>query len=365
MKPRKLSAIIKITESCNYNCEFCFYAKNNCSQNKIIDFSLLKNIMLETVKYNVNNNIPRVTFIFHGGEPLLAEIDFFKKIILYENFLKKNYPELIIDNCIQTNAFLINNEWIDFFEKNQFSVGISLDGPAGLNSHFICKESEDIPKIISTYNLLNAKDIDVGILSVITSKHTQHVNEFYEFIVENKIKNIGLLPCVNDEQGITITNNEYFSFMSNLFDLYFNSEYEFNVREFNIAIERVLGSKRIVNCSNCQRMSCGSYLTYDINGRVFYCDTAYNKATAIANFPKQSLNEIVSSKSYLEKKASALNFIESNCKNCDCYKLCGGACYRNDIKIDGIVKNRFCEFNKQFSKYVEEKVMLVSKELYL
>jgi len=64
-------------------------------------------------------------FTWHGGEPLLAGIPFFEKIIEFQN--KHCKKGQLILNTVQTNGTLINEKWTDFFRAHNFRIGISVE----------------------------------------------------------------------------------------------------------------------------------------------------------------------------------------------------------------------------------------------
>ena len=76
---------------------------------------------------------PVVEFVWQGGEPTLLGIDFFKRVIdLQKPFAKAK----TISNSLQTNGTLLNDEWCRFLKRNNFMVGISLDGPKEIHDRY-------------------------------------------------------------------------------------------------------------------------------------------------------------------------------------------------------------------------------------
>jgi uncharacterized protein len=84
-------------------------------------------ILERTIKEIATLQLERVEFNWHGGEPLIAGIDFYKKAKnLQQKYIGINTK---IKNSIQTNGTLITEEWANFFIDHDFGVGISIDGP--------------------------------------------------------------------------------------------------------------------------------------------------------------------------------------------------------------------------------------------
>lgn len=364
MKANRISGIIKLTENCNFICEFCHYSQAKTRTKKIMPIFLCKNIMKQIVIHNKKFQILNNNFIFHGGEPLLVGIDYFEEILNYEKELMNKY-NVSINNSVQTNASLINEEWANLFKDFNFSVGISLDGDENLNCHFSTLSNKNlVTSTLEKYHFLRNIGVEVGILSVITQKHLSKSREFYNFLIDNHIEKIGLLPCVNDNSNDTVNAIDLARFYKELFQLYFFGNTILKIREFNIIIEKALGSPIIRNCANCGRASCGNYLTFDSKGEVYFCDFAYDKSKSLGSINHNSIEDIINLEKYKLHYQKAHQFYEKHCNSCKIKHLCGGACYRNDIIQNGKTQNRFCEMYKSFYPYVENivKTALLIKE---
>jgi uncharacterized protein len=77
--------------------------------------------------------VDQVSFNWHGGEPLILGLDFYRKAIEFE---KKYADGKVILNTLQTNGTLLNRDWTEFFRKNNFLLGISIDGPENIHNHY-------------------------------------------------------------------------------------------------------------------------------------------------------------------------------------------------------------------------------------
>lgn len=129
-----LQIILKVAERCNIACKYCYFfygGDESYKDNPAVISEKTCEAFCEFVSDAVRRyNIDLVRIILHGGEPLMM-----KKSRMW-SFLEKleaaaGPAELQL--TIQTNAMLIDDEWIDLFERFNVYVGISLDGPEAIN----------------------------------------------------------------------------------------------------------------------------------------------------------------------------------------------------------------------------------------
>jgi len=75
-----------------------------------------------------------VLVIFHGGEPLLAGVEFFEMAL---HKLREELSGLCsVRFGLQTNATLLSEEYVSLFRKYEVRVGISIDGDQEANDRF-------------------------------------------------------------------------------------------------------------------------------------------------------------------------------------------------------------------------------------
>jgi len=75
----------------------------------------------------------QVLFTWHGGEPLILGLDYYRKAIGIQKKFKNKYH---IDNVLQTNGTLLTEDWCFFFKDNNILIGLSLDGPEHCHDHY-------------------------------------------------------------------------------------------------------------------------------------------------------------------------------------------------------------------------------------
>ncbi|MFA7620779.1 MAG: radical SAM protein, partial [Aminobacteriaceae bacterium] len=116
---------------CNLQCEYCYYTEKTkllAQTQRLMSDDALEAYVGENLRIHGRDAV--VEFAWHGGEPLLAGIGFFRKAMDLERKYGKGRK---IVNTLQTNATLLNDEWCEFFAAHDFLLGVSLDGPKTLH----------------------------------------------------------------------------------------------------------------------------------------------------------------------------------------------------------------------------------------
>ena len=151
--------------ACNIGCKYCAEARKKLvklSEDNIVTFDDVDMLMKQTA------SVENVTVLFHGGEPLLLSIEYYDKII-------KKWRQQRDDVYFgfQTNATLIDDEWLDFFETNRDIVGISisLDGDESANSNRKGKDGKPTyPDVIRALEKLQSRNLTTGMIATLTQE---------------------------------------------------------------------------------------------------------------------------------------------------------------------------------------------------
>ena len=352
MLVNSINPMIKLTEKCNYNCNFCRYANHRRNDHGISE-EIVNKIINESINFNINNGVNKINVVFHGGEPLLFGKDRFLSV-LQETSKAASDRNVDIEYFLQTNASLITAEWSDLFKEYNIDVGISLDGPVGLNEHGSEYGEMTIERTIQTYHSLREKGVRCGILSVITNKHLENVRVFFDFLVDNDIDSVALCYCYSKLNGNNVNPKLLGEWLIELYDLYFNTSSKIRIREFDNATRRIVSCFRNEKCFIC-RKNCGRYLTFTPNGDVRFCDDFYDKNNndiSLGNIAKQSITEILSGDCYNNLRSEVLDLVATKCNKCDVNYICRGGCARNDLSNG----NFFCDTYMIIYPYIEKKV---------
>ena len=171
---------------CNLDCKYCYYldkAEIYGGKEPRMTEAMLEKVVQE---YISANGVPEVTFNWHGGEPLVLGLDFYRKALEFE---KKYACEKVIHNTIQTNGTLLNREWARFFRENNFLVGISLDGPKDIHDKYR-KDKGGFPtfdRVMSGLNILKGEGVEFNTMSTVNHASEGRGLETYLFLREVEI----------------------------------------------------------------------------------------------------------------------------------------------------------------------------------
>lgn len=373
-KPLRFNMMFKpIGSVCNLNCNYCYYLDKAkmYSDNSVISLDLIEKIIKEYIQINDNEQI---VFDWHGGEPLLLGLDYFKKIVELQNRFKANKQ---IFNTIQTNATLLNGDFAKFFKDNNFLVGISIDGPQDIHDRYR-KDKGDNPTFVRVMNgieLLHRYNVDFNTLTTISKAGEGRGLEVYQFmksIGSHFMQFMPVLEYVNpydnsivspDEKNSVLTSwsvnpLEYGKFMCDIFNYWVKHDVgNYFVNLFDSTLANYCG----LNPGTCvYSETCGSNAVVEHNGDVYPCDHFVYPQYKIGNLNDSSLQEIMSSDKITRFGIDKRNSLPMKCLKCKYFTVCHGECPKHRFGDSGL--NSLCEGLYYFYSHVEP-YMLKMKEL--
>jgi uncharacterized protein len=353
------SIVLKITNYCNLCCDYCYRSNDYVSKPELMELDTVDRILSSYANLiDGRKNAPKSMYlIWHGGEPLLAGINYFHKIIEIE----KKYTDAgyKISNAIQTNGTLINEEWATFFKENNFSVGISMDGPEEIHDiHRQSKKNKSSFEIIyPNLLLLKEKKIPVSIISVINKESVEHCKEVFKFFNELQITSVDFIPCFLNKNEMTLSVESYSKFMIELFDLWTDSSNkDINIRFLNDIQKKnkVLKTGKGTIFVGCELIGrCGENFSIQTNGDIYWCECLSTiKRFKIGNIHEISLNEINKTEKFNEFKRIC-NEINQECFACEVFKICKGGCLNRRLpESTDDNKDFYCDARNKIIRHV-------------
>lgn len=355
-----------VSEACNLACDYCYYSRcqGKPDQIKKIEDDVLEKFIREYME--MKRGI--VPFAWQGGEPLLAGLDFFKKVVLLQSIYAPD--NTIISNSIQTNGLLINNEWATFFKKYNFFVGVSVDGPEHINDQRrVTASGKGSFKLIQRgIECLREANVDFNILTVIHENNVSKANELMAFYDEAGYKYIQFIPCmdfqsqdINQPGKYTITPEQYGDFLCEVFDHWYNDGNPYiSIRFFDNMLAAYLHQQAEI-CVN--RETCPKTIIFEQNGDAYPCDFFIHEDYRLGNIRDDSLESIINNErmdAFLAMKPA----LPDECKTCEFLHLCHGGCPRNRLQESNVLDtDYFCESYQQIYRYAHDRMEELAKKI--
>ena len=369
---------------CNLACKYCYYLeKNNLYQNS--HRHLMSDEMLEqfTREYIEAQTMPQVLFTWHGGEPLMRSIDFYKKALA----LQKKYAHgKQIDNVIQTNGTLLTDEWCEFFAQNHWLVGISIDGLQEYHDHYRVTPAgkPSWEKVMQGISLLKKHRVEWNAMAVVNAYNAEHPLEFYHFFRDNGCQYLQFTPIVErlteHEDGRTlasladdreipladasVTPEQWGNFLCTIFDDWVRHDVgKMFVEIFDCTLANWMG---VLPGICAYSKECGHAGVMEHNGDVYSCDHFVFPEYKLGNIRDKSLIDML----YGEKQQAFSRLkhtsLPRQCKECDMEFACHGECPKNRFEKDKYGEpglNYLCQGYYQYYSHVAPYMDFMKREL--
>ena len=335
---------------CNLNCSYCYYLDKASlyGEQSVMSFNLLNKIIREYIDVNDNEQI---VFDWHGGEPLLLGLDYFKKIVEIQ---KKYQGNKLIYNTIQTNATLLDENFASFFKENNFLVGVSIDGPQSIHDKYRKDKGDDSVffKVMRVVECLHKYNVDFNALTTVNKASEGRGLEVYHFLKNIGSRYMQFMPVYEylnyaDNKVVapdaenamlapwSVDSLEYGKFMSDIFDYWVKNDVgNYFVSLFDSTLANYCG----LSPGTCvYSETCGANAVVEHNGDIYPCDHFVYPDFKVGNVCDMSLKEIMSSDKILKFGVNKRNMLPNQCIRCKYYFACHGECpkHRFDITQNG------------------------------
>lgn len=354
--------------SCNMRCRYCFYADETKNRQHssygFMDIAVLE----QCVSKALESGDGECTFAFQGGEPTLVGLDFYKKLIEFEN--KYNDRGVLIHNALQTNGYLIDDDWAQFFAENNFLIGISVDGTKHV--HDLYRRGADgkgtHDRIMRAVETLKRHQVDFNVLTVVTAQCAERAREVYSYFRNNDLLYQQYIPCLDplaEARGIrkySLTPKRYGKFLMDLFDCWYEDLAKgtyVSIRYF----ENLVGMLRGYPPESCGMIGhCAVQNVVEADGGVYPCDYYVLDEYLLGNLQSDSFAEI-------NERRRKSGFIEQSlkphqdCLACQWARICRGGCRRDRTaeKDGSLGVNYYCAAYKMFFEYAMPRLVRLAR----
>ncbi len=331
---------------CNLDCKYCYYLDKvlqtgGGSAPRVMSGEVLEAAVRQHIEAN---GVDTVSFCWHGGEPLLAGLDFFRKVVE----LQRRYANgKKIENSIQTNGTLLTPQWASFFASEKFLVGISLDGPAAVHDANRHNKggAPTFEAVMRGVGELQKAGAEYNTLSAVSAASEGRGREIYRFMKSIGSRYMQFLPVVEHVKDIPGYSREvicsphdpagrragwsvraegYGRFLNDIFDDWVVGDVgDYFVQMFDATLAGWCGLRPGL-CSFCE--SCGDALVVETGGDVYSCDHFVYPEYRLGNVASSELGAMYASPSQFAFGLAKRNTLPADCRRCLWLHLCRGEC---------------------------------------
>ena len=370
--------------SCNLRCKYCYYLEKanlyKDTATRIMSDDVLELFMKSYISAQTGD---QVLFTWHGGEPMLRPLSFYKKVIA----MQKQYADgRQISNSIQTNGTLLTDEWCEFLRANNFLVGISIDGPQEFHDEYrrTATGKPSWHKVMQGINLLKKHGVEWNAMAVVNSFNGEYPLDFYHFFKDNGCTYLQFTPVVerimhyhdgrhlaninspedSELADFSISPQQWGTFLIAIFDEWVRNDVG---KTFVEIFDCTLANWCNVPPGICvYSKNCGHAGVMEFNGDVYSCDHFVSPEYKLGNIRNQTIYEMMYGQKQEAFSRMKFNELPRQCRECELEFACHGECPKNRFVRDKYGEkglNYLCEGYHAFYKHVSPYMVFMKNEI--
>lgn len=337
--------------SCNLQCEYCFYLEKHLLFPRNERYVMTDDVLRAFIaNYISSQPTPVVEFVWQGGEPTLLGLDFFRRVV---GFQKSFGAVKTITNSLQTNGTLITDEWCSFLKKENFMVGISLDGPREIHDRYRRdrKGNGTFDSVMHGLGLLRKHGVEYNVLACVARDTARAPLDVYRFFKSEGVEFVQFTPIVERVTGSTGKNRglrlagpadlegkeeqaevapwtvnpeEYGDFLIAIYEEWVRNDVgSVFIMNFEWALNAWIGNPSQV-CVHAKQ--CGRSLVVEHNGDVYACDHCVFPEYRLGNITTDKLSDLVEKSLQSGFGVAKETTLPRWCRQCDVLAACRGGC---------------------------------------
>ena len=351
--PMPFHVMIVPTLGCPSHCSYCWSSEEG---SPIMSIETIE----EVVKWIKIFRNEQVTFTFHGGEPLLAGADFYRRAL---PLLSKGLSHLNPSFAIQTNLWKLDDELAQILAEYNIPIGSSIDGPEELND--LQRGRGYFKKTMRGYEIARAHGLAVRFICTFTSYSVKFKEEIFNFFMENglTLKLHPALPSLRSEgpDKWALDPEEYGELLIYLLDKYLENLGKIEVMNIDHLCRCVFTRRGSV----CTFVDCmDSVFAVGPDGSIYPCYRFVGMPEYImGNVYDHPTREDLARSFAWKLMHQYKDYVDQECGGCPYIDFCRGGCPYNALApAEGEIKgvDPHCTAYKMIFKEITDRL---SKEL--
>ena len=354
MKPFTL--LVKPTSAdCNLRCGYCFYLDRSELYPETQRHRMSDDVLEWMISTYMQTDQQQYAFGWQGGEPTLMGVDFFRRVVRYQQAHGK--AGAAVSNGLQTNTTLIDDEFAQHLAEYHFLVGVSVDGPPEIHDRYRVRADGrgSHGSVLKGLDALRRNRVEHNILTLVSRSNVDRPADVYRYLCDMGILFHQYIECVefNESGGLmpfAINGSEWGSFLCGIFDEWVKADtHRVSIRLFDTILMKMVDG--VANTCSAGT-DCRQYLVVEHNGDIYPCDFFVRPELRLGNIMDNGWDEMLASPLYAEFGARKRKWCV-DCAGCDYLEFCAGDCPKNRSYAgrDPSALSPLCEGWKQFYRH--------------
>lgn len=321
--------------ACNLACRYCYYLDKGPAGPGSPPSRMPEDLLESYIAQHIAASPDKIIrFSWHGGEPTILGVDTFRKIVELER--RHCPPGRAVANGLQTNGTLIDEEWGRLLSAEEFSIGLSLDGPRDLHDcHRLARDGRPaFDEAIRGYEILRRHGVATDILCVVGAHNAGRPLDVYGFFKDIGASYLTFLPLVERRSGApggvgpaSVPPEAWGDFLCAVFDEWVERDIgHIKIQIVEEAARTAFGQEH----SLCIfRPVCGDIPVLERNGDLYSCDHYVDSAHRLGNIKETALADLLESPAQRAFGLAKLETLPRVCRACEVLAMCNGECPKN------------------------------------
>ncbi len=358
---RPFQLLIKpVGADCNLRCDYCFYLRAQELYEKNGRHLMSDDVLERMVSQLLGLNFEQSVFAWQGGEPTLAGVDFFQRVVAFQQ--KHGQPGQSVSNSLQTNGVLINEAWCRLFQEYNFLIGLSMDGPQEV--HDAVRKTAGghgtWEQIMESTRLMDRFNVSYNVLCVVNKTNVDMSADLLRWFVDHGFYYLQFIPCFEPGMQHNVPVEAYGQFLCDTFDYWAREGFgKVSVRDFDSMLTTELGLPGGI-CTFGRK--CNNYIVIEHTGDVYPCDFFVFDEWKMGNIMDAPLESFIEHETY--RAFSAQKQAVPLCKSCEWRKACYGGCQKDRRLGGGMTEpSPFCPAYKMLFAHAKPKLGGLAKRV--
>jgi uncharacterized protein len=366
---------------CNLDCTYCFYLEKEKLFPKEENYKMSDEVLKTYIRKHIQSqNTPEIQFAWQGGEPTLMGLEFFRRAVALQRQYAAGRP---VHNSFQTNGTSLDDEWCQFFAREKFLVGLSIDGPEHIHNRYRvdtgAKGSHS--RVMDGLRLLKKWGVEFNTLTCVTRQSPAEGGEIYNFLKQQGVEFMQFIPIVEragnraahglgldlalppdlraDDNPVavmpwSVSSEGFGDFLIGIFDEWIQADIgRIFVNLFDVALGAWSGMESSL-CTFARR--CGQAVAMEHDGSVYSCDHYVYPSHYLGNIMDATLEEMIATPAQLKFGNDKQDALPKYCRECEFLFACNGECPKHRFMNTpngepGL--NYLCAGYKKFFKHID------------